>query len=77
MRLGKKHTATHHEQRQWLQLPKGTYWDREYLARCRAILKKNPENKTRLLKELFSVKYLKEIILLDSKQIIQTNKQPV
>ena len=45
MRLGKKHTATHHEQRQRLQHLKGTYRDREYL--------KNPENKTRLLKELF------------------------
>jgi hypothetical protein len=44
VRLGKKHTATHHEQRQRLQHLKGTYRDREYL--------KKPEKQNKAAKRI-------------------------
>ena len=52
MRLGKKHTATHHEQRQRLQHPKGTYWDREYLDSKQNPGKQNKAAKRIILSEI-------------------------
>ena len=66
MRLGKKHTATHHEQRQRLQLPKGTYWDREYLEKWRKNLLQNPRKQEKATTGLFFVKYLKRIMLFNN-----------